>query len=333
MDNESQFLIYNTEDGHDRVELRLDGDTVWLTQKQIAELFDTSVQNVSAHINNILTDLELTESATIKEYLIVQNEGAREINRSVTHYNLDMILAVGYRVRSPRGVQFRRWANTVLKEFLTKGFAMDDVRLKDGGDMQYFKELLARIRDIRSSEKVLYAQLLDIFSTSIDYNKDSPVAKQFFATVQNKLHYAASGHTAAEIIAARADSTKLNMGLTTFAGDSVHSADVTIAKNYLSENEMNSLNRITTTFLDFAEDRAERQIPTKMEDWQKRLDNVLELSEYDVLQGNGSVTKKFADDKAKSEYKKFNVDRNNQLLSQAEIDFLSVIKQLPKDTK
>lgn len=333
MDNESQFLIYNTEDGHDRVELRLDGDTVWLTQKQIAELFDTSVQNVSAHINNILTDLELTESATIKEYLIVQNEGAREINRSVTHYNLDMILAVGYRVRSPRGVQFRRWANTVLKEFLTKGFAMDDVRLKDGGDMQYFKELLARIRDIRSSEKVLYAQLLDIFSTSIDYNKDSPVAKQFFATVQNKLHYAASGHTAAEIIAARADSTKPNMGLTTFAGDSVHSADVTIAKNYLSENEMNSLNRITTTFLDFAEDRAERQIPTKMEDWQKRLDNVLELSEYDVLQGNGSVTKKFADDKAKSEYKKFNVDRNNQLLSQAEIDFLSVIKQLPKDTK
>lgn len=333
MDNESQFLIYNTEDGHDRVELRLDGDTVWLTQKQIAELFDTSVQNVSAHINNILTDLELTESATIKEYLIVQNEGAREINRSVTHYNLDMILAVGYRVRSPRGVQFRRWANTVLKEFLTKGFAMDDVRLKDGGDLQYFKELLARIRDIRSSEKVLYAQLLDIFSTSIDYNKDSPVAKQFFATVQNKLHYAASGHTAAEIIAARADSTKLNMGLTTFAGDSVHSADVTIAKNYLSENEMNSLNRITTTFLDFAEDRAERQIPTKMEDWQKRLDNVLELSEYDVLQGNGSVTKKFADDKAKSEYKKFNVDRNNQLLSQAEIDFLSVIKQLPKDTK
>lgn len=333
MDNESQFLIYNTEDGHDRVELRLDGDTVWLTQKQIAELFDTSVQNVSAHINNILTDLELTESATIKEYLIVQNEGAREINRSVTHYNLDMILAVGYRVRSPRGVQFRRWANTVLKEFLTKGFAMDDVRLKDGGDMQYFKELLARIRDIRSSEKVLYAQLLDIFSTSIDYNKDSPVAKQFFATVQNKLHYAASGHTAAEIIAARADSTKPNMGLTTFAGDSVHSADVIIAKNYLSENEMNSLNRITTTFLDFAEDRAERQIPTKMEDWQKRLDNVLELSEYDVLQGNGSVTKKFADDKAKSEYKKFNVDRNNQLLSQAEIDFLSVIKQLPKDNK
>lgn len=333
MDNESQFLIYNTEDGHDRVELRLDGDTVWLTQKQIAELFDTSVQNVSAHINNILADLELTESATIKEYLIVQNEGAREINRSVTHYNLDMILAVGYRVRSPRGVQFRRWANTVLKEFLTKGFAMDDVRLKDGGDMQYFKELLARIRDIRSSEKVLYAQLLDIFSTSIDYNKDSPVAKQFFATVQNKLHYAASGHTAAEIIAARADSTKPNMGLTTFAGDSVHSADVTIAKNYLSENEMSSLNRITTTFLDFAEDRAERQIPTKMEDWQKRLDNVLELSEYDVLQGNGSVTKKFADDKAKSEYKKFNVDRNNQLLSQAEIDFLSVIKQLPKDTK
>lgn len=333
MDNESQFLIYNTEDGHDRVELRLDGDTVWLTQKQIAELFDTSVQNVSAHINNILTDLELTESATIKEYLIVQNEGAREINRSVTHYNLDMILAVGYRVRSPRGVQFRRWANTVLKEFLTKGFAMDDVRLKDGGDMQYFKELLARIRDIRSSEKVLYAQLLDIFSTSIDYNKDSPVAKQFFTTVQNKLHYAASGHTAAEIIAARADSTKPNMGLTTFAGDSVHSADVTIAKNYLSENEMNSLNRITTTFLDFAEDRADRQIPTKMEDWQKRLDNVLELSEYDVLQGNGSVTKKFADDKAKSEYKKFNVDRNNQLLSQAEIDFLSVIKQLPKDTK
>lgn len=327
MDSESQFLIYNTEDGNERVELRLDGDTVWLTQKKIAELFDTSVQNVNLHIKNILADEELTADSVIKDYLITASDGKVY---TTAHYNLDMILAIGYRVRSPRGVQFRKWSNTVLKEYLKKGFAMDDQRLKDGGDMQYFKELLARIRDIRSSEKVLYAQLLDIFATSIDYNKDSNVAKQFFTTVQNKLHYAVSGKTAAEIISSRADATKVNMGLMTFSGDSVRKQDVTTAKNYLSETELQSLNRITSGFLDFAEDRASREIPTKMEDWQKQLEGVLILSDYDILKGNGSISRKAANVKATAEFETFKKNRDKELLSQAEKDFLDVIKNLPK---
>ncbi|WP_433322388.1 virulence RhuM family protein [Weissella tructae] len=327
MENESQFLIYNTEDGNERVELRLDGDTVWLTQKKIAELFDTSIQNVNLHIKNILSDEELTPEAVIKDYLITASDGKVY---TTAHYNLDMILAIGYRVRSPRGVQFRKWSNTVLKEYLQKGFAMDDQRLKDGGDMQYFKELLARIRDIRSSEKVLYAQLLDIFTTSIDYNKDSVVAKQFFSTVQNKLHYAVSGKTAAEIIASRADATKVNMGLTTFSGANVRKQDVITAKNYLSETELQSLNRITSGFLDFAEDRASREIPTKMEDWQKQLEGVLTLSDYDILKGSGSISRKDANVKATEEFDSYKKARDKELLSQAEKDFLDVIKHLPK---
>lgn len=327
MDNESQFLIYNTEDGNERVELRLDGDTVWLTQKKIAELFDTSVQNINLHIKNILTDNELTEDSVIKDYLITAADGKVY---TTAHYNLDMILAIGYRVRSLRGVQFRKWANTVLKEYLQKGFAMDDQRLKDGGDMQYFKELLARIRDIRSSEKILYAQLLDVFATSIDYNKDSIVAKNFFTTVQNKLHYAVSGKTAAELISSRADATKVNMGLKTFSGDNVRKKDVTTAKNYLSEKELESLNRITSGFLDFAEDRAARETPTKMEDWQKQLEGVLALSDYDILQGNGSISRKDANEKATAEFDAFRKKHDKELLSQAEKDFLDVIKHLPK---
>lgn len=323
----SQFLIYNTEDGSQHVELRLDGDTVWLTQRQIADLFKSSVPNISVHIKNIFEEKELIQDSVVKDYLITASDGK---GYSVTHYNLDMILAIGYRVRSPRGTQFRIWANTVLKEYLVKGFAMDDQRLKDGGDMQYFKELLARIRDIRSSEKVLYAQLLDIFSTSMDYDKNSPLAKEFFATVQNKLHFAISGMTAAEIISARVDSAKPNMGLTTFRGDSVHQHDVTVAKNYLTENELTSLNRITSGFLDFAEDRAARNIPTKMADWIDRLDKTLSISDYDILEGRGSVSKKVADEKAKNEFKKFNAKRNAELISQAELDFLEIIKGLPK---
>jgi hypothetical protein len=327
MDNDSQFLIYNTEDGNERVELRLDGETVWLSQKQLADLFNSSVQNINNHIKNILDEGELVQDSVIKYYLITASDGK---TYNTAHYNLDMILAIGYRVRSPRGTQFRKWANTVLKEYLVKGFAMDDVRLKDGGDMQYFKELLARIRDIRTSEKVLYAQLLDIYATSIDYDKDSSLAKQFFSTIQNKLHYAVSGETAAELIMHRADADKPNMGLTTFRGDSVHQADVTMAKNYLSEPELASLNRITSGFLDFAEDRAAREIPTKMEDWQTQLEAVLSLSSYDILQGNGSVSRANANEKAKTEYKKYNVQRNQNLLSQAEKDFLEFFKKLPK---
>lgn len=326
--DENQFLIYSTEDGQDKVEILLTGETAWMTQSQIAELFETSIPNVNMHIKNIFEDGELTENGTIKDYLIVQTEGTRNVQRPVTHYNLDMIIAIGYRVRSKRGVQFRKWANSVLKDYLTTGYALDSEKLKDGGDPQYFKNLLAEIRDIRSSEKVLYGQLLDIFKLSIDYDKNDQTAINFFTTVQNKLHVAASGMTAAEIIMQRANSELPYMGMTNFVGDKPHKKDAKTAKNYLSKEELDQLNLITSGFLDFAEARARRNEPTKMAQWVERLDLILKADDRKLSDGIGTRSRKQANQKVDFEFDQYNKRVRSEGLSTAERDFLDTIKKL-----
>ena len=269
MQNETDILIYQTEDGNTKIDVRLENETVWMTQKAIAELYQTSSQNITLHIKNIYEEDELKEESTCKNYLQVQNEGSREVKRNAKHYNLEVILAIGYRVRSHRGTQFRRWATARLNEYLVKGFTMDDERLKDMRNLgqDYFDELLERIRDIRSSEKKFYQKITDIYATSIDYDPKAEITQSFFAVVQNKLHFAIHGNTAAELITRRADSSKENMGLTTWKGDKVRKKDVTVAKNYLTEKELKSLNRIVTMYLDYAEDQAERQQVMYMKDW------------------------------------------------------------------
>lgn len=325
MDNNSQFLIYNTEDGQDKVEILLNGDTAWMTQAQLAELFETTISNINIHIKNIFEDGELDSNSVIKDYLITAEDGKAYQTK---HYNLDMILSIGYRVRSKRGVQFRKWANSVLKEYLTTGYALDNAKLKDGGDPQYFKNLLSEIRDIRSSEKVLYGQLLDIFKLSIDYDKNSTTAKQFFTTVQNKLHVASSGMTAAEIIMQRANAELPYMGLTNFHGNKPHKQDVQTAKNYLTKEELDQLNLITSGFLDFAEARAKRQEPTKMAQWVERLDLLLQADDRQLSDGIGTRSRKQANEKAVTEFQKYNKRVRNNGLSEAERDFLETIKKL-----
>ena len=278
----NDIIIYNTEDGKVKINLRLENNTVWLNQLEIAELFETTKQNVSKHIKSIFEDGELMEKTTVNYKLTVQNEGVRQVRREVAYYNLDMILAIGYRVRSPRGVQFRNYATTILKEYIIKGFAMDDERLKNLGGGNYFKELLARIRDIRSSEKVFYRQVLDLFATSIDYNSKSIEAKQFFATVQNKMHYAIHHNTASELIYNRVDSEKDFMGLTTFKGELPTLSEAKIAKNYLSEKELRGLNQLVSGYLDFAERQAEREVQMKMSDWIEHVDNILKSHESSI---------------------------------------------------
>lgn len=299
-----EIILYTTEDGGTQVQLREIDGTVWLTQAQIAELFQTSVPNINQHIKAILDDGEQPE-ATFKSHLIVQTEGKRSVERQVMHYNLAMILAIGFRVRSPRGTQFRRWAAAALGEYLVKGFVMDDARLK-APDTDYFDELLARIRDIRSSEKQFYKKVLDIYATSIDYDPRAEASATFFKTVQNKMHYAAHGHTAAEIVHARADAAQDHMGLTSWAaqshGGSPRKADATIAKNYLGDGELEPLNRITTAYLEFAEVQAMGRRPMHMADWIAKLDDFLKLSDRDVLIGAGRVSASAAKTKAEREY-------------------------------
>lgn len=325
MDNNSQFFIYNTEDGQDKVEILLNGDTAWMTQAQLAELFETTKQNIGQHVKSIFLDNELDENSVVKYFFTTASDGK---NYEVTHYNLDMILAIGYRVRSKRGVQFRKWANSVLKEYLTTGYALDNAKLKDDGNPQYFKNLLSEIRDIRSSEKVLYGQLLDIFKLSIDYDKNSTTAKQFFTTVQNKLHVASSGMTAAEIIMQRANAELPYMGLTNFHGNKPHKQDVQTAKNYLTKEELDQLNLITSGFLDFAEARAKRQEPTKMAQWVERLDLLLQADDRQLSDGIGTRSRKQANEKAVTEFQKYNKHVRNNGLSEAERDFLETIKKL-----
>lgn len=325
----NKIIIYNTEDGKSKINLKLEDGTVWLNQLQIAELFQTTKQNISKHIKAIFEDGELREDSTVNYQLTVQKEGKREIERNIAFYNLDMILAVGYRVRSPRGVQFRKYASTVLKEYLIKGFSMDDDRLKNFGGGNYFKELLDRIRDIRSSEKVFYRQVLDLFSTSIDYDGNSDEAKKFFSTVQNKMHYAIHQHTASELIYDRVDGDKEFMGLTTFKGELPTLTEAKTAKNYLSEKELRSLNQLVSGYLDFAERQAEREVAMTMADWIKHVDNILQATGEDVLENAGNISRKQMEEKVEEEYKKY----SEHTLTPVEQDYLEEIKNIEKIAK
>lgn len=320
----NEIIIYNTEDGKARISLRLENGMVWLSQSEIAELFDTTKQNISKHIKAIFEDSELSEMSTVNYQLTVQKEGKREVKRQVAYYNLDMILAIGYRVRSPRGMQFRNYATTILKEYLVKGFAIDDEKLKNLGGENYFKELLDRIRDIRSSEKVFYRQILDLFSTSIDYNPKSEEAKHFFATVQNKMHFAIHSHTASELIYNRVDSEKSFMGLSTFKGELPTLNEAKIAKNYLTEKELKGLNQLVSGYLDFAERQAEKEIPMTMQDWVNHVDKILTASGENLLSGNGEVSHTQMIKKVENEYKKY----QSKTLSKVEKDYLKEIKNI-----
>lgn len=300
-----EMILYNTEDGDTVVQLKAQDGSAWLSQAQIAELFEVTPQGVTQHIRAIYEEGELDEAATCKDYLQVRTEGNREVSRQITHYSLPMILAIGFRVRSPRGAQFRRWASNTLSEYLVKGFAMDDARLKDP-EADYFEELLARIRDIRSSEKLFYRKVLDIYATSIDYDSSAEASQLFFQTVQNKMHWAAHGHTAAEIVAARASATKDNMGLTSWANQSkggpVRKGDVHIAKNYLNEEEIEALNRIVTAYLEFAEMQAMARRPMTMQGWIAKLDDFLRLGDRDILTHAGNVSADVAKARALAQY-------------------------------
>lgn len=320
----NDIIIYNTEDGKTKINLQYEDGTVWLSQLEIAELFQTTKQNVSKHVKALYLEGELEERATVNYKLTVQQEGNRKISRKLAYYNLDMILAIGYRVRSIRGVQFRNYASNVLKEYLIKGFAMDDERLKNLGGGNYFKELLERIRDIRSSEKVFYRQVLDLFATSIDYDAKNEEAKKFFATVQNKMHFAIHHHTASELIYTRVDSDKDFMGLSTFKGELPTLEEAKVAKNYLSVEELKSLNTLVSGYLDFAERQAQREVKMTMKDWREHVDRILSATGDDLLIGNGRVSREMMVDKVNQEYRKY----SSKTLSQVERDYLAEIKNI-----
>lgn len=324
------ILIYQAEDGKTHINVRMEGDTVWLTQSAMAELFQTSSQNITMHIKNIYAENELSEEATCKDYLQVQSEGGREVQRILKHYNLEVIIAVGYRVKSHRGTQFRRWATERLREYLVKGFVMDDERLKEGRGLgaDYFDELLERIRDIRASEKQFYRKITEIYSLAVDYDPNAEITHDFYASVQNKLHWAITGHTAAELIAERASAAKPNMGLTSWKGNKVRQADVTVAKNYLAEDELRSLNRIVTMYLDYAEDQAERHQPMVMRDWAQKLDAFIKFNGREVLRDAGRVSAEVARALALSEYEKYNTARLEREVDQADKDFDNVVRKL-----
>lgn len=325
----NELIIYNTEDGNAKINLKLEDGTIWLSQLEIAELFQSSKQNISKHIKAIFSDGELDEKSTVNYKLTVQKEGKREIKRKVAYYNLDMILAIGYRVRSPRGTQFRNYATTVLKEYLIKGFAMDDEKLKNLGGGNYFKELLDRIRDIRSSQKVFYRQILDLFATSTDYNSSSEEAKSFFATVQNKMHYAIHHNTASELIYKRVDSDKEFMGLTNFKGELPTLSEAKIAKNYLAENELKRLNALVSGYLDFAEMQAQKEIPMTMKDWVAHVDRILTATGEELLKDAGKITKKQMLKKVEKEYREY----SNKTLTKVEQDYLEEIQNIEKIAK
>ncbi|UJF34028.1 virulence RhuM family protein [Paenibacillus hexagrammi] len=328
MDNQTDILIYQTEDGKTKIDVKMENGTVWMTQKAIAELYQKGVNTINEHIKNIYEESELNEEATIRKNRIVQTEGQRQVEREVSFYNLEMIIAIGYRVRSHRGTQFRKWATERLNEYLVKGFTMDDDRLKDMRNFgqDYFDELLQRIRDIRASEKRFYRKITDIYATSIDYDSQADLSKEFFATVQNKLHFAIHGHTAAELIADRADAEKDNMGLTSWKGDKVRKSDVTIAKKYLSDKEMQSLNRIVTMYLDYAEDQAERQNPMYMKDWIEKLNSFLKFNEREILTNAGKVSQEVAEKLAFNQYEKYN-NKRIEMQNNQEDDFTKFINK------
>jgi hypothetical protein len=320
--NKSEIILYQTEDGQTKIQVKMEDETVWLTQDQMAELFAKGRSTITEHIQNVFKEGELDEKSVCREFRRTGSDGKEYV---VKHYNLDVIISVGYRVKSLRGTQFRIWATQRLKEYIIKGFALDDERLKQGGQRaRYFEELIQRIRDIRSSERNFYQKVTDIYATSIDYRKDDKLTEEFFATVQNKMHYAVHGHTAAELIVKRADSTKPLMGLTNFKGNYITTQDIKIAKNYLNEDELKRLNLIVSLYLDFAELQATSGRLMKMKDWIEKLDQFLKLSEHELLTHAGKVSAEEAIEKAESEFKKYRKDRDKDYIS----DFDRAIKTI-----
>jgi len=325
--SQGEVLIYQTDDGKIKLDVRLEHETVWLTQQLIAELFQTTVPNVSMHIRNICQEGELVSEATIKKFLTVRQEGSRQVQRKLDCYNLDMIISVGYRVKSAIATRFRIWATERLKEYIVKGFTMDDERLKESQGGRYFEELLARIRDIRSSEKIFWRKVLDIYATSVDYDPRSENSQLFFKQVQNKMHWAAHGHTAAELICARADAEQHNMGITHYSGNKLLKRDVEIAKNYLNADELNVLNRIVTAYLEMAELQALDQSPMTMQDWIERLHQFLTMTGRELLENAGKISHEKALQKAHKEYEKFRI---KQLEEPTEVEkhFIEAEKEL-----
>lgn len=325
--NNSNIIMYTTEDGLTKIEVTFEEDTVWLSLQQMTELFQRDKSTISRHIKNIFSEGELQQEPTVAKFATVQMEGTRQVSRDIEYYNLDVIISVGYRVKSLRGTQFRIWASSVLKEYMKKGFALDDDRLKRLGGGNYFDELLARIRDIRSSEKVFWRKVLEIYATSIDYDPKAETSVLFFKQVQNKMHWAAHQHTAAEIVFQRADAEKENMGLTSWEGKQIKRSDTEIAKNYLSQQELDALNKIVSAYLDIAEVRALDHEPMYMKDWLKTIDDYLKMTRRDILITKGRITHKQAIDKAHAEYEKYR-KKQDELLSPVEHHFIESIKEL-----
>lgn len=333
----AEYLTYVSSigDQSDSIEMRYEDENIWLTQKMMATLYDVNVRTVNEHIKKIYSDSELEPISTIRKFRIVQTEGSRQVSREVAHYNLQMIIAVGFKVNNERAVQFRKWANRIVKDYTIKGWAVDDERLKNGGSMlttEYFDRLLEQIREIRLSERRFYQKITDIYATSLDYDRTAKTTKQFFAKVQNKMHYAVHGHMAAELIYERANAEKPHMGLTTWAAapdGKIVKSDVSIAKNYLTEKEMRSLERIVSAYLDLAEDRAERHIPMTMEDWSERLDLFLMADDREVLQDSGKITAEIAKEKAETEFEKYRVIQDRLYMS----DFDKYLLELEENAK
>lgn len=332
----AEYLTYvaSTGDHQDSVEMRYEDENIWLTQKMMSTLYDVDVRTISEHINNIYSDSELEEDSTIRNFRIVQTEGSRKVARNINHYNLQMIIAVGFKVNSERAVQFRKWVNQIAKDYTIKGWVMDVERLKRGTYLteKYFDEQLERIREIRASERKFYQKITDLYATAIDYDKSSATTKRFYATVQNKMHYAVHGHTAAELIVERADHTKDYMGLTTWADGpegKIKKSDVTIAKNYLNQNEIKQLNRMVTAYLDFAENMTLRHIPLTMQDWEKRLNSFIKMFDYGILQDAGKVSSEIAKLHAETEFEKYRVIQDRLFMS----DFDKYMLEQEENTK
>lgn len=330
----AEYLTYTASIGENGVEMRYEDENIWLTQKMMATLYDVDVRTVNEHIKKVFADSELEENATIRKFRIVQTEGSRQVSREINHYNLQMIIAVGFKVNSERAVQFRKWVNQIAKEYTIKGWVMDDERLKQGTYLtdKYFEEQLERVREIRASERKFYQKITDLYATAIDYDKNAQATRRFYATVQNKMHYAIHGHTAAELIVARADSRKEHMGLTTWqdAPDGkIKRSDVTVAKNYLSEQELGQLNRMVTAYLDFAENMAMRKIPLTMQDWETRLNGFIEMFEYGLLKDAGKVTAEIAKLHAETEFEKYRIIQDKIFLS----DFDRYLLELEETAK
>ena len=327
-ENHSQIIIYQTESGETKLDVRFQDETVWLTQKLMAELFQTTSQNITIHLKNIFEEGELEEKATCKDFLQVQKEGDREVKRKQKFYNLDAIISVGYRIKSHIATKFRQWATQHIKEYIVKGFVLDDERLKNPDlPFDYFEELERRIQDIRTSEKRFYRKITDIYATSVDYDPTLNISINFFKTVQNKLHWAITGRTASEIITGRADSSKQNMGLTTWRGDKIRKADVSIAKNYLKEDELTLLNNLVEQYLIFAQGQAMRRIPMYMNDWIKKLNGFLSLNDREILNNAGTISHELAKENAEREYKKFK-DTQRKIIDES--DFEKVIKKIKR---